>query len=64
MSPVDHLEAALERVTTKDLEALPPAARRRVYAKLYAWTVVLGTFCELSKPRLRRAPPCREARAG
>jgi hypothetical protein len=48
MTPVDHLEAALERVTEQDLAALPPALRRRLYAKLGSLQSILD---ELSKPR-------------
>jgi hypothetical protein len=37
MNPVDHLEAALARLTREDVAALPPARRRRLQATLGAW---------------------------
>jgi hypothetical protein len=37
MSPVDHVEAALERLTLQDIAALPPARRSRFRELLWHW---------------------------
>lgn len=34
---VDHLEAALARITREDIAALPPARRKQLQATLGAW---------------------------
>ena len=34
VTPIDHLEAALEAVSREDARALAPVVRRRLYAKL------------------------------
>ena len=34
---VDHVEAALARLTREDIAALPPARRERLKAQLAAW---------------------------
>jgi hypothetical protein len=37
MDAVEHVEAALERLTREDIAKLPPHRRRRLQATLGAW---------------------------
>jgi hypothetical protein len=48
LTPIDHLEAALARLTREDIAALPPARRQRLRATLGAWECLC---CELVQPR-------------
>jgi hypothetical protein len=48
MTSIDHLEAALARITREDIAALPPARRERLRATLGAWECLC---CELVQPR-------------
>ena len=40
LTAIDHVEAALERLTLEDIAALPPARRRRLQATLGTWQLL------------------------
>src|SRR5262245_10952278 len=57
---VDHLEAALARITREDIAALPPARRERLKATLGAW----ACLCDDLVHRQRRPQDVPAPRAG
>ena len=50
---VDHVEAALARLTREDIAALPPARRRRLQASLGAWECLCR---DLAQPQGQQQP--------
>jgi hypothetical protein len=59
VSPVDHLEAALERVSKADIAALPPARRERLRVQFDA--LVRSTVRPGSAAAEGICPSCGEA---
>ena len=53
MDAVEHVEAALERLTREDIAKLPPARRRRLQATLGAWECLCD---DILHPQPKPAP--------
>lgn len=51
MDAVEHVEAALERLTREDIARLPPARRRRLQAALGAWECLCTELVEPQPPK-------------
>jgi hypothetical protein len=46
---VDHVEAALERLTLQDIHELPPVRRRHLQTTLGAWACLCGDTTKIEK---------------
>jgi hypothetical protein len=58
MNAVDHVEAALERLTRGDIAALPPARRKRLQAMLSAWQCLCD---DIASDRIEKILKCTTA---